>query len=53
MSGYTEEEAIRFGVPRGEARFLAKPFLPADLLGKVADLLEAHDQRMRAAAERR
>ena len=28
MSGYTEEAAIRFGVPQGEARFLAKPFLP-------------------------
>jgi CheY-like chemotaxis protein len=41
MSGYTEEAAIRFGVPRGEARFLAKPFLPDDLLARVADLLEA------------
>jgi nitrogen-specific signal transduction histidine kinase/CheY-like chemotaxis protein len=45
MSGYTEEAAIRFGVPRGEARFLAKPFLPDDLLARVADLLEARDAR--------
>ncbi|OHD73935.1 MAG: hypothetical protein A2177_06535 [Spirochaetes bacterium RBG_13_68_11] len=45
MSGYTEEAAIRFGVPQGEARFLAKPFLPDDLLAKVADLLEARDAR--------
>ncbi len=47
MSGYTEEAAIRFGVPQGEARFLAKPFLPDDLLAKVADLLEARDARSR------
>ena len=45
MSGYTEEAAIRFGVPQGAARFLAKPFLPDDLLTKVADLLEARDAR--------
>jgi len=53
MSGYSEEAAVRFGVPRGEARFLAKPFLPDDLLAKVADLLEARDARTRAAAARR
>ena len=45
MSGYTEEAVIRFGVPQGEARFLAKPFLPDELLAKVADLLEARDAR--------
>jgi PAS domain S-box-containing protein len=48
MSGYTEEAAVRFGVPRGEARFLAKPFLPDDLLAKVADLLDARDSRSRS-----
>ena len=53
MSGYTEEAAIRFGVPRGEARFLAKPFLPDDLLARVADLLEARDAGTPAAAEGR
>jgi PAS domain S-box-containing protein len=45
MSGYSEEAAVRFGVPRGETRFLAKPFLPDDLLAKVADLLEARARR--------
>jgi CheY-like chemotaxis protein len=45
MSGYTVEAVIRFGVPQGEARFLAKPFLPDELLAKVADLLEARDAR--------
>jgi signal transduction histidine kinase/ActR/RegA family two-component response regulator len=53
MSGYSVEAAVRFGVPRGEARFLAKPFLPDDLLAKVADLLEARDGTSRAAASRR
>ena len=53
MSGYSEEAAVRFGVPRGEARFLAKPFLPDDLVGKVADLLEARDERSRVAVVRR
>ncbi len=53
MSGYSVEAAIRFGVPRGEARFLAKPFMPDDLLAKVADLLDARDGTSRAAAARR
>ncbi len=43
---------MRFGVPRGESRFLAKPFLPDDLLAKAADLLEARDARSGTAGGR-
>jgi PAS domain S-box-containing protein len=39
MSGYTNDEAIRLGVTDKRMSFLAKPFLPGELLRRVGELL--------------
>ena len=48
MSGYTEDEVMRWGISTGSLDFLAKPFSPADLVLKVEEVLRA---RSRVPAE--
>jgi two-component SAPR family response regulator len=43
MSGYTDEEVMRRGVP-GEA-YIQKPFTPAALARKVREILDATEAR--------
>jgi CheY-like chemotaxis protein len=40
MSGYTEDAIVRHGVRDSSAVLLGKPFAPADLLGKVREVLD-------------
>jgi CheY-like chemotaxis protein len=40
LSGFTEAEAIGYGLPKGESHFLSKPFEIDALLGLVAKVLE-------------
>lgn len=40
VSGFTDHQAIRDGVPSGDVEFLAKPFSPAVLADRVGALLE-------------
>jgi CheY-like chemotaxis protein len=40
MSGYTEDAIVRHGVHDSSAVLLGKPFAPADLLGKVREVLD-------------
>jgi PAS domain S-box-containing protein len=40
MSGYTEDAIVRHGVRDASTALLGKPFAPADLLGKVREVLD-------------
>ena len=40
LSGYSDEQVARHGVERGTYAFLAKPFEPASLRARVAELLQ-------------
>ncbi|MBS2035199.1 response regulator [bacterium] len=40
ISGYTDDRLAPFGIDRGEANFLAKPFTPAQLQNQVAGILK-------------
>jgi CheY-like chemotaxis protein len=39
LSGYTDDAVVRYGVSEAKAAFLQKPFTPATLLHKVAEVL--------------
>jgi PAS domain S-box-containing protein len=41
VSGYTDDTVLRHGVGLGQLAFLAKPFTPNALSGKVRDVLDA------------
>jgi CheY-like chemotaxis protein len=41
LSGFTESEAVEFGLEKGESHFLSKPFQIDALLALVAEVLEA------------
>ena len=41
MSGYTDDQLIRQGVEKAATHFLAKPFAPVALTGKVREVLNA------------
>ena len=43
-SGYPEDEIARHGVRQGVMEFLAKPFSPKDLLGRMNDILAKSEQ---------
>jgi CheY-like chemotaxis protein len=43
MSGYTDEAIVHHGVLEAGINFLAKPFVAADLLGKVRQVLDGGD----------
>jgi PAS domain S-box-containing protein len=43
MSGYTDEAIVHHGVLEAGINFLAKPFVAADLLGKVRRVLDGDD----------
>jgi DNA-binding response OmpR family regulator len=40
MSGYTEDAILRHGVRDASMLLLGKPFAPADLVGKVREVLD-------------
>jgi two-component system cell cycle sensor histidine kinase/response regulator CckA len=40
MSGYTEDAILRHGVRDASVMLLGKPFTPADLIGKVREVLD-------------
>jgi hypothetical protein len=40
MSGYTDEEVMRRGVPRRDAAFIHKPFTSVELMQKVREVLD-------------
>jgi CheY-like chemotaxis protein len=40
LSGYTDDAVLRRGVDQADANFLQKPFTSADLLKKVAEILQ-------------
>jgi DNA-binding NarL/FixJ family response regulator len=41
MSGYTSDAIVRRGIQTGGSPFIQKPFLPATLLAKVRQVLDA------------
>jgi two-component system cell cycle sensor histidine kinase/response regulator CckA len=41
MSGYLDDEIDNFGIARESERFIAKPFLPNELVAKVRKILDA------------
>jgi CheY-like chemotaxis protein len=41
ISGYVEDEMVRWEVENGVAVFLQKPFLPSDLVARVKQILAA------------
>lgn len=41
ISGYVEDEMVRWEVESGVASFLQKPFLPAELVSRVKSILAA------------
>ncbi len=43
MSGYTDDDVLRYGVSRQECELLHKPFTPGDLLAKVREVLEGRN----------
>jgi two-component system cell cycle sensor histidine kinase/response regulator CckA len=43
-SGYTDEAVVRHGIVEGSAAFLQKPYQPAALAEKVADVLGGEDE---------
>jgi PAS domain S-box-containing protein len=49
-SGHTEESIVHHGVLETNVAFLAKPILPATLLGKVREVLDAVTPRRGASA---
>jgi len=42
MSGYTNDDVLRYGVQQGHVPFLQKPFGPDDLVAKVHQVLNAN-----------
>jgi DNA-binding response OmpR family regulator len=40
MSGYTEDAILRHGVRDASMLLLSKPFAPAELIGKVREVLD-------------
>ncbi len=39
MSGYTDDDVLRYGIKQGKVPFLQKPFSPDDLVAKVDQIL--------------
>jgi YesN/AraC family two-component response regulator len=40
MSGYTDNDVLRYGINQGKVPFLQKPFSAEDLLSKVSQVLD-------------
>ncbi len=51
MSGFPDDALVRRTLSRGRAEFLLKPFCPADLLHKVAGLLEENERALISSSD--
>jgi two-component system cell cycle sensor histidine kinase/response regulator CckA len=45
VSGYTNDEVLRRGIPNGEAVFVQKPFTPEELMRRVREVLDGAPAR--------
>ena len=45
MSGYTDDEFLRRGIPQSEMKFLQKPFTTVHLVNAVRETLAAAAER--------